>query len=189
MIALHLGCADGAPPRDPALADVVCEGRVNDVELEAVLATPWLDDPIHAAWVSRPDDGGSLPSSVIPTFRWDAGIPSPHASLSPAMFQKRTPRRTPLEDLFGGEKSAHADSAMSGPAYLLVFTDEHGARLLRVFTNATSYTPSEEAWAALPRDAWLTLTVTAARFNRDELAFDGGPFSGLPTTFTIDATQ
>lgn len=78
-------------------------------------------------------------------------------------------------------------ASASGLAYFLVFSIDADAKLLRVFTDKSSYTPSATAWAKL-KDArsWTTFGLLTATLAGDKLAADGGPYRGDAIEFCIE---
>ncbi len=108
-------------------------------------------------------------------------FPSPAASASADRLAGA------LAELLGPERAARAHGApLNGAAYLLVLTTPSNAKLLRVFTTATSYTPDATAWGKVEgAGAAVTASVLTGLFDNNALAADGGPFAGTPITFTV----
>jgi hypothetical protein len=109
-------------------------------------------------------DQDVLPADAPETFTWAADVTftsDPSTTLSPTKQQ--------------------------GQVFMLAFSTPSNPKLLRVFTSLFAYTPSAAAWQTLvSAGAPITLGITAATFENDELpGDDGGPFIGQPVTFTI----
>lgn len=165
IAALTSGCGAGESSSDeqthhnPALADVIYEGKVNETQLEALLAVASpKTDPARGAAIDAPSNNATLPPDRVATFQWHA--------------------------------RGEAASA-SGLAYFLVFSTQAdadtNAKLLRVFTDKSSYTPSATAWAKLKgANSWTTFEPLTATLAGDKLAADGGPYSGDTIQFCID---
>ena len=140
---------------NPSLADVIYEGKVNEAQLEALLAiAPAKTDPNRGAAIDAPSTDTRLPPDRVTTFQWHA--------------------------------RGEAVSA-SGLVYFLKFSTDADAKLLRVFTDKSSYTPSATAWAKLKgARSWTTFGLLTATLAGDKVTEDGGPYTGDAIEFCID---
>ena len=88
-----------------------------------------------------------------------------------------------------GALSIQSSGGYTGMAYLLVFSTPDNARLLRVYTTGSSFTPSAAAWQSLVKATGpVTLTLTTATFENDALTVDGGPHGGQQLTLSFDGS-
>ena len=179
-------------PLSPELADVLFEGGATDealVALDSALdqKAP-VDDPTRAPILDMPT-GAMLPKSPIPTFTWHFGGMTRNLHV-PTLLQlpESTPTfRSALGEFFGPVKAAHAHGdPLVGPAAFLVFSTATNPKLTRVFTNLTSYTPTQAVWDKLvAANAEITLSLIGAEFDANRIADGGGPFQGTKYAFTI----
>jgi hypothetical protein len=176
------GAAGSSSTAEPNLDNVVYEGGATDEALVSVLGVAATVDEAKAPAFSEPAaDGQTYAAATPPTFAWAALV----ASARPAPTFPDVPNA--LERLVT-IRSAHAHgTANSGPVYLLDFTNAKGETLFRVFTTATTYTPSAAAWAKLTETGGaLSLKLTAARVEDNDLVASGGPFvRAAGRTFSI----
>lgn len=180
----------------PELADVLFEGTATDEALVALDAAMQqkapVDDPAQAPMLDMPT-GAMLPKSPIPTFTWHTGTTArnaPHHHEAPALLrvpETQSPFRAGLADLFGPIKAAQAHGdPLVGPAAFLTFSTASDAKLTRVFTSLSSYTPSQEVWDKMvAANAEITLSLVGAEFDNNRIADSGGPFQGTKYAFTI----
>jgi hypothetical protein len=180
------------------LADVIyeVEGGGGDEALEALLSVEPVREPSKFAVLSVPVEGQAFEASAPPTFAWDVEqaaqsrvLPGEAPRwLAPRRDVRTVHARSPLDELFGPIRSAHAHGPpVNGEAYLLVIEGPDDDELLRVFTTKTSYTPDETTWnevaaAAGPLTAWVLMGI----FDENRIAPDGGPFPGPRVAFTIE---
>lgn len=204
LLLLPLACAAlyGCPAEEPettpdeAYADVIFEGETTDeamIDLGSALEQKDpVDDPSQAPALDSPA-AGELPKSPIPTFTWHfgAGTARAPALIAPgfglAMRESAPSFPRALAQLFGPPRaaSAHGDP-VNGPTTFLVFSTASDAKLVRVFTGLTTYTPSQEAWDKLAAaGSEITLSLIGATFDNNRVADGGGPFKGTVTKFTI----
>jgi len=189
-VGLYVGACGGQDHDDDVesgsdnatLADVVYRGGANDEALDVLLAATSSATPGPA--VTWPRKGDVVPSATPFQFWWNLEttqlvVPST-ARTSGIMFALR-------ELGFGAERAAQAHgNPVNGKAYWLVFSTSANAQLLRVFTTEAQYQPDDDAWNKLRRAASpITLTVTAATYDNNNLAPNGGPFVGAATTFSL----
>lgn len=180
----------------PELADVLFEGEATDealVSLDSALdqKAP-VADPTVAPNLDMPT-GAMLPKATIPTFTWHFGgmtIRTPNERDTPALLrvpEVSSPFRSGLAELFGPIKAARAHGVpLVGPATFLVFSTAKDAKLVRVFTDFTSYTPAKAEWDKLvAANAEITLSLIGAEFDNNRIADGGGPFQGTKFVFTI----
>jgi len=92
-----------------------------------------------------------------------------------------------LARLLGPPRAANAHGdPVNGPATFLVFSTKSDAKLFRVFTDKTTFTPSQEAWDQLAAaGSEITLSLVGAELENNRIADGGGPWKGAVTTFTI----
>jgi hypothetical protein len=144
-------------------ADIIREGSTTNAALKAFLDTPADDWPWAGGQFVAPKDQASLAADTAETFTWMADstdAPAPSDVLAPDQQQ--------------------------GQVFMLVFSTPEGAQVLRVFTSLTEYTPDAAAWAKLVAiGAPITLSITSATYENDQLTGDGGPHHGQTLTFTI----
>jgi hypothetical protein len=210
--ALYYGMACGPvdKPVDPALADVILEGGASTKALEALVAATPKDDPEKGVEIDSPAADVELPPTPIATFKWHqrgATAARERPALGPlelvtlaAGASREQPLRSgwspsaalaeftgPLRELLGPERAAHAEAAMDGAGYFLVFSTDTEPDILRVFTTKTSYTPDAKAWDKLYAvNTWTTLSILSASFTTDSLSPNAGPFKGASIQFCIE---
>ena len=144
-------------------ADIIREGNTTSAALNEFLGTPPDDWPWAGGQFVTPQDQAVLAAGTAQAFTWMADStepPNPADTLSPGQQQ--------------------------GQAFMLVFSTPDNAKVLRVFTSLTAYTPDAVAWAKLVAlSGPITLSITSATYENDQLTRDGGPHSGQTMTFTI----
>lgn len=149
-------------------SDIVREGMTTDAALDEFLgAVP--DDWGWAGGVfdsPEPDDGGltaEISAATPEAFAWHAD-----ATTAPS----------PSDVLVA--------SKQNGQTFFLVFGVPGNAKLLRVFTSLTTYTPDAATWQRLVSASQpITLSITSGTFENDMLTPDGGPHSGQTLSLTI----
>jgi len=182
------------------LSDVLFEGGATDEALVALDSALDQKDPVADATRSPVLDmpsAAQLPKSPVPTFTWHSGMVT-HLSPgrmdvlpdAPALIQwpeSKSVVAMGLSEFFGPVKAAHAHGdPLVGPATFLVFSTATNAKLVRVFTNQTSYTPAQSVWDKLvAANAEITLSLIGAEFDNNRIADGGGPFQGTKYVFTI----
>jgi hypothetical protein len=196
--ALLYACGDTGS--DPADADVILEGAVTDetfVAMSSALdqAKP-TSDPAKAATLDMPADGAALPRATAPVFTWHIGAPSSQVERLPGkrwagleLLPAPAPAKawTPLRELFGPIRAASAHGEpFNGTGTYLVFSTDTDPKLVRAFTGATTYTPSQAAWGKMTgAGKQITLTLVSALFEQDRVVPGGGPFAGSTIKFTV----
>lgn len=182
VVALLCGlggvACDDHTATDPSLADVLFQVSGGDEALSALLAaTPQLKAP-QAPIVDNPQPGVTLPATPT-TLTWHDGD----------VAQARPPRPGPqrpafdLPDWLVAPALAHGPS-LNGRAYLLVIASDKDPKLVRVFTQASSWLPAANTWQKLQAAGGkLTLTVTSAVFEGN--AVTQGPFASQAVTFQV----
>ncbi len=202
LILVPIACAaiygcdhtDEGVPLSPGLADVLFEGTATDeglIALDAALQqAPAAENPARAPALDLPT-ATMLAKASIPTFTWHAGaavyqMPDTTPTLwkspeLPSVF------RSGLAEFFGPVKAAHAHGEpLVGPATFLTFSSAANAKIVRVFTSLTSFTPAQAEWDKLvAANAEITLSLIGAEFDNNRLADSGGPFQGTKFVFTI----
>ncbi|NUP06910.1 MAG: hypothetical protein HOW73_12730 [Polyangiaceae bacterium] len=207
-IGLFAGCGDdttgtGGSGGGEDLSDVIYEAEATDEALEALVADTPKDEPEKAAVFDAPANDEAVPAAETFTFRWHAGgqaaiprdlfVPA-RRTAHPIRFGAvehdgfTTTARTLLEGMLSNVPSAHAHGTpVNGPGYFLVFSTADNAKLVRVFTLATEYTPDDTAWGELTgAGAPITATILSAEFEENRVLQDGGPWESAPLTFTIE---
>ncbi len=196
--AVGAACVSEEPTEtvDPALADVVFQGGATPGALASLLDATPVPDVSLAPYISDPPNNAVLKASETPTFRWApdgvtatrAPIPDSPPSLLPPLETR--PPRTLAGWLaaVAGERTAYAaQPTLTGKGYFLLFSTDSTPRLLRVFTTETSYTPDAKAWKTLvDTGVWTKLIVVSARFWKDHMFAETGPFVGSPVLFCIE---
>lgn len=171
-------------PNDIDLEGVVYLGGANDEGLQLLLDARAKPSPSPV--FTAPAAGTVIEEPT--TFSYHAGESS---SFDPAARRPRPNRSRKssfeLSRLFGAEQSAFAHGApMNGPGYLLTFASADNPKVLRVFTDQTTYLPNASEWATLAGAAGeLSVTLRLAVFDEGRLATGGGPFESAPLAFTI----
>jgi len=196
---LLLACSnddDAAPgpsaPDGPAdVSDVLYVGGTTDEALLRMLDLKINDDATQYVIVDAPDLTVALAADTPATFEFHLASEAKH---------QRTPRSLPAQPpawqragrellkLLGPPRVAYAHGTpYNGTAYFLAISDADAKAQLRVFTNKASYTPAAGAWEALARAAQpLTLEISSAFFDDNDVTADGGPFVGGRFEFRIE---
>lgn len=179
---------------ESATADVVYGGGATDEALDALLAATPVTDASQAATFTFPANGATVPSSPAPAFTWKVGAapakapppPAPTTAFLDRSFSDRAASSL-ASLLLSGVPSAYAHGTpTSGSAYFVVFSTTKDAKLLRVFTTETSYTPASAELAKLTgAGEAIHAVITHAEFDQNRVATDGGPFTGTEITFTL----
>lgn len=179
------------------ISDVVYAGGATDEALEALVEATLVTDASQAATFTAPANGATVPSTPSPVFAWKVGAapsnPAPPPAPTTSLF---TPPTRSWSDraasslaalLLGDVPAAYAHGTpVSGAAYFVVFSTSKDAKLLRVFTTETSYTPEAADLAKLTgAGEAIHAIVTHAEFEENRIATDGGPFKGTEITFTL----
>ena len=181
-------------PLSPQLEDVLFEGEATDealVALDSALdQSPAAQDPASAPVLDMPT-AAMLPKASIPTFTWHAGTTVYQMHQTPPKLwespESNSTLRSGLAQFFGPVKAAHAHGTpLVGPATFLTFSTTANAKVVRVFTTLTSYTPAQAEWDKLvAANAEITLSLISAEFDNNRIADSGGPFQGTKFVFTI----
>jgi hypothetical protein len=156
--------SDKTPTASSALgSDVIREGTTTAVALDEFLGTPADSWAWAGGQFLTPSDQAVLPATTPQTFTWQADGTTPPA-----------------------DTDVLVPNEQQGQTFLLVFSTPADPKLLRVFTSLTSYTPSAAAWQKLVRaGAPITLSISSATFENDQLTGDGGPHIGQTIQLTI----
>ena len=174
-----------AATADP-LADVVYAGAATDEALRDLLAAtpvpgsvraPVLDTPPE---IEMPGAVVALPAAPTPLTWHDGDL------VDARPLPKKSSVHLHLADLLGVPAAFAHGAALSGKGYWLVVTDAKNARILRLFTTLTSWTPDAVAWQRLQAAGGnLAITVTMGVFDDNKLASDGGPFASKTVHFKV----
>lgn len=190
-LLLVAGCSDdeAAPTRPgggegPDLTGVVYEGATTDEALERLLDATPKDDPKRYVIVASPDLSAPLSAEAPVTFEYHLATeafqaPAPRSKAAPAAPAWQRSLREVLQ-LLGPPRVAHAHGApFNGTGYFLELHGADGGAILRVFTSKQSYTPDADAWQRVVNaPPPLTLEITSAFFEDNDVPADGGPFVG-----------
>ena len=211
-LALY-GCPDDETTEDDAAGtpegyeDVVYEGGTTDEALVAFVAA--LDqgapqpDTTQAPLLTSPM-AGELPATPIPTFSFQLGSSASAATPRDVRVVLRsTPdwgdalqllgaraRQSalvgPLAELLGPPRAARAHGdPFNGYGYFMTIKSSADPKLCRVFTGATSFTPSSEVWSKISAAGEVTVELVGAAFENNRIPSGGGPFLGSTTNLTI----
>jgi hypothetical protein len=177
-----VACSTHEDTGNPALADVVYVGTATDESLELMLDASPTSSPTKGAQFDAPVPDAMLPAATPATFAWH--------TTSTVQFQRHSPQAQEMaldwERWVGVPEALAHGTPLSGKASLLVVSSAKDTKLLRVFTNVSSYTPTVAEWKKLAAaGGTLTATVTTATFDTNKLTQDGGPFSGVPVKFSV----
>ena len=177
----------------PDISDVIYVGEVTDEALARLLAVPAKNDARHALVISSPDLSAPLPKESPATWQFQLASQTkrePGPSAWPVRNRSSKWQRSfhELLQLLGPERVAHAHgAAYNGDAYYLVISDADSKPRLQVFTSAMSFTPEAVDWQNLVQAPQpLTLTITSATFETNDVPADGGPFVGGAFSFRIE---
>lgn len=210
LFLLPLACAAlyGCPqeetePENEEYADVIYGGEATDEAMVALGSAldqkAPVEDAARAPVLDAPTET-SLPRGTIPEFTWHFGASaSLHAPLPPAAAPQapRGPELLrpasapawlhPLAELVGPPRAARAHGdPLNGTATFLVFSTSKDPKLVRVFTDQTTFTPGQETWDKLAAAGGeITLSLVAADFDNNRIADGGDPVQGTKLTFTI----
>jgi hypothetical protein len=163
--ACAFGCSssNATSESDPLSVGIVREGTTTNAALKAFLDAQADEWPWAGGQFVTPVNQAVLPAATPEVFSWTAV-----ATDGPDAGDTLLP------------------SEQQGAVFLLVFSTPSNAQLLRVFTSLTAYTPDATAWQTLVgAGGTITLSITAATFENDQLTGDGGPHNGEIITFTI----
>lgn len=181
------------------LSDVVYVSPATDEGLENMLQATVVTDASQAAAFTWPTTGTVVDFSVPQTFCWIVGGGTAARDESPAERAEH-PRAAVLERSFAdraagslaglllaGVPEAYAHGTpISGPAFFVTFSTSKNPKLLRVFTTALDYVTDAAAIAKLKTAGEpITAVVLHGEFDTNRIATGGGPFAGVPTTFTV----
>jgi hypothetical protein len=180
----------GAPDPHPGL---IYEGDANDAAYSALTAKDGPVNPATYAIFDSPAEGAVYPAASTPTFTWHMNAqPGAGARNDSGDFLLHGAPPThraslgPLLDLLGGERAAAAaGNPVNGLGYLLLFSSEKDAKLLRVFTTRSSYAPDAAAMEIMKGVGTVQVWILTGLFKNDALTADGSPFRGPWTAFEI----
>ena len=167
--------------------------NVTDEALDRMLAITPKTDARQAAVVDSPDVTAPVSKDSPATFQFHLVGQTAHAPGLHFAPNNRAPsawRRGFHEflQLLAPERIAHAHGEpYNGTAYYLVISDKDSKPILQVFTPETSYTPEAVDWNHLVEAPQpLTLEITSAYFESNNVTADGGPFAGGKFQFRIE---
>ena len=181
------------PAEEQDLSNVIYVPSVTDEALEQMVAIVPKADARQVAIVDSPDFSVPVPKNGPATFKFHLLSETAHIpGLRFAPNREASPKwRRGLHELMQllvPERIAHAHGeAYNGTAYYLVITDQDSKPILQVFTPETSYTPEALDWQHLVEAAQpLTLEITSAFFETNNVPAGGGPFAGGKFQFRIE---
>ncbi|MBK8254227.1 MAG: hypothetical protein IPK82_16360 [Polyangiaceae bacterium] len=183
MVALGSALEQQDPVEDPARSPVL------DAPTETVLAKGTIVD---FKWHFGASAAAPRPRSNHPSRQW-ALVPPTELSPTPEWVPQPKAANShlalaPLLNLIGAPRAAHAHGdPLNGTATFLVFSTKTNSKLVRVFTDQTSFTPGQETWDALAAAGEeITLTLIAADFDANRIADGGDPVIGSPFKFVVE---
>jgi hypothetical protein len=196
LLGLCSCSSNASAPTDPGgqdISDVIYVGGVTDEALERMLDVTPKEDPRQALVVESPDLSAPLPADSAATFEFHLASTAqraPVVPVGPVGSQPSKWQRSFREfvHLLAPVRIAHAHGApYNGTAYYLVITDADSKQRLQVFTTETSFTPEAVDWQNLVQARQpLTLTITSAFFEDNDVPASGGPFVGGTFPFRIE---
>jgi hypothetical protein len=173
-LATLAGCSDShshaATPAPGAndLTDVVYENETTDEALIELQSRALLS--------------GKSPKLTAPTANQVFSVPTALVWTEPTAKLQFWPA---VRSLFEGTALAHG-TPINGGGYFVVIASKTNPKVARIFTNATSYTPSAEVWTKLKAETGvLTVTVKAATFEDNKIPSAGGPYLSAPVAFSV----
>lgn len=176
------------PDAAPDLEDVVYLSGTTDEALERLVDANAKDDPSQYVIVDAPDFSVPLPADTPAIFEYHLASEATRAPLlPPAPPAWQRPLREVLK-LLGPPRVAYAHGApFNGNGYFLTILDADDEPVLRVFTGKNDYAPTTERWQTLVQAKQpLTLEVTSAFFENNDIPSDGGPYIGGSFEFSIE---
>jgi hypothetical protein len=198
LVGLTACSNDADPPPQatdeaPDLADVVYVAGTTDEALERLVDATPKDDARQYVTIDAPDLSAPLSANAPVTFEYHLAsqarlTPKPSSKTPPAALPAwQRPLREVLK-LLGPPRVAYAHGTpYNGTAYFLSFVDAEDQAVLRVFTGKPSYTPDSAAWESLTQARQpLTLEVTSAFFEDNDILADGGPYRGGSFDLSIE---
>ena len=201
VLLLAAGCSGkssaptehGNPTTSLDTSTVIYVWGVTDEALLRLLSATPKNDPRQSLVIDSPVSDAPAPKETPQPFLFHPASQAlgaaPALRRGPAPHMPRTGLGLfrELAHFLAPERVAHAHGApFNGTAYLLVVADAASKTQLAVFTNQTSYVPTTEAWKSLAQAPQpLTLTITSASFDLNEIPIDGGPFVGAASPFEI----
>ncbi len=148
--------------------DIVRGGMTTDAALDEFLG-------------AVPDDWGWAGGVFDSPEADDGGLAAVVSAATPEAFAWHADPTTPPNP-----SDTLVASKQNGQTFFLAFSVPENAKLLRVFTNLTTYTPDAATWQKLVSASQpITLSITSGTFENDMLTPDGGPHSGQTLSLTI----
>ncbi|HEX2672585.1 MAG TPA: hypothetical protein VHM25_17000 [Polyangiaceae bacterium] len=185
--------APANPDGEQDLGDVIYVPNVTDEALERMLAITPKTDARQAVVVDSPDLSAPVSKDSPATLHFHLLGETTRAPALPFAPSHSAPSKWrrgfhELVQLLAPERIAHAHGEpYNGTAYYLVISDKDSKHLLQVFTPETSYTPEAADWKHLVEAPQpLTLEITSAYFEGNNVTADGGPFVGGKFQFRIE---
>lgn len=173
--------------------DIVYEGKVTDEALAALVSLPARDVAARRLVTDEPLADGVSAAAVPGEIRFRPAVTAWGDRSEAARDQRHAPLGHPrwwreLQQLVGPVRRAHAHGVpFTGTGYFIRIVDADGVAQLLAFTDALLHRPSAEAWATLAASAQpLSLDITWAVFEFNEVPLDGGPFVGAALQFRVE---
>jgi hypothetical protein len=183
---------DAEVETEPAtnIADVVYQGETTDEALVRLLDLTPLDSSVQLV-LDAPSEP-LLPRAAPSEFTFHLLTAAQRTGATPGVLDARPGWAryawSELGALLGPIRVARAHGTpYNGQAFYLAFSSSEDELALQVFTGGTSYTPDAAAWQTLMDAAQpITLRITWATFEENEVVADGGPFLGTEFSFAIE---
>jgi hypothetical protein len=188
-------CSSSTPSAQdpPELPQVIYAGATTDEALTRMLALAAEDVSTQHLLIDSPAPGASLPASesITLSFQQAAATLRIPASNRQRNARGRAETRSPLTRFMAWLSPlgvAHAHGApFNGVGYYLVLSDAAHQQKLRVFSDRRSYTIETPLGTALQAAKQpLTLTITKAVFEENEVTENGGPFLAGSVDFRVE---
>ncbi len=191
-----VGKTDGASSADAfPLPFVLFVGAATDDALLRLLDAAPRDAQsrrlvIQTSPAGAPLRGTDRPATFTFTEAQAAAPPAPGATraVRAPVWRRVVGRLAEVAALWAPERAAQAHGVpFNGTGYFLVVSDASSRQLLRVFTDETSYTPDAARWGYLANGQQpLTLSITWAQFEENDIPVNSGPFVGGTLPLTIE---
>ncbi len=168
-------------------------GGATDEALKRLLDVAPKNDAKHVVIIDSPDLKAPVPKDSPATLQFHLvgettrapGLRPRPAGPPPSKWQRSFHE---LLELLAPERIAHAHGTpYNGTAYYLVITGADSKQILQLFTAQTSFTPEAVDWQNLVQAPQpLTLDVTSAFFDENDIPAGEGPFVGGSFQFRIE---
>jgi len=184
-------CSNAAPPagEQPPLTEVIYVGATTDEALTRMLALTAEDASTQRVVIASPASGASLPANEPLTFSFQQAATALRVPARKARDRAET--RSKLRSFLAWLSPlgvAHAHGApFNGVGYYLVVSDATQQQTLRVFTDRRFHAlEASDASTLQAAKQPLTLTITSAVFEQNEVTDNGGPFLAGSVEFRLE---